>query len=101
MLRYGREGIESNKEWMYTIKLEKSYRGILNGNSVTLLREYMEALIRIVDSMGNTFRFIPYVDGEFATGISDASRMALLLEEEKNYIYWQGRKPKFNHSKGS
>ena len=39
MLRYGRIGIQSNEEWVYTIKLEKSYGGILNGNSVTLLRE--------------------------------------------------------------
>ena len=99
MLWYGREGIESNEEWVYTINLEKIYGGILNSNSVTLLREYMEALIRIVDPMGHTIRLIPYVNGDFATGIYDASGMASLLEEEKNYIYHTERKPKFNHVK--
>ena len=38
MLRYGRVAIQSNKEWVYTIKLEKSYGVILNDNIVTLLR---------------------------------------------------------------
>ena len=63
MLRYENEGVKSNEEWVYTIKLEKSYGGILNGNNFTLLREYMEALIRIVDIMGRTIRLIPYVNG--------------------------------------
>ena len=31
-MRYGREGIGINEEWVYTIKLEKSYGGIINGN---------------------------------------------------------------------
>ena len=30
------------------------YGGILNGNSVTLLREYLEALVKVVDLMGQT-----------------------------------------------
>ena len=81
---------------MYTIKLEKSYRGILNGNSVTLLREYTKALVKIVDPMGHTVRLVTYSNGEFATGILDASSMAL-TEEEKIYIYRPERKPKFNH----
>ena len=81
MLRYGRIGIKSNEEWVYTIKLEKSYGGILNGNSMTLLREYMEALIKVIDAMGHIIRLVLYNNGEFATGIADASIMALSEEE--------------------
>ena len=97
MLRYGRVGIQSNEEWVYTIKLEKSYGIILNGNCVTLVREYMEALIRVIDSMGHTICLIPYEKGDFETGISDASCMALLEQEEGIYIKDLGRKPQFNH----
>ena len=38
MLRYRRVVIQSNEEWVYTIKLEKSYGIILNGNCVTLVQ---------------------------------------------------------------
>ena len=49
MLRYGRLGIQSNEEWIYSIKLEKSYGGIKNGNSVKLVQDYMEAFIKVID----------------------------------------------------
>ena len=97
MLRYGRIGIQRNEEWVYTIKLEKSYRGILNGTSVTLLREYMEVLVKVIDPMGHTIRLVSYNNGEFATGISDASSIALIEEEDRIYIDRPERKPKFNH----
>ena len=97
MLRYGRVAIQSNKEWVYTIKLEKSYGVILNGNGLMLLREYMEALVKVIYKMGHTIRLVPYNNGEFATGIADASSMALTEEEERIYIDKPERKPKFNH----
>ena len=97
MLRYGRVVIQSNKEWVYTIKLEKSYGDIINGNCVMLVQEYMEALIKVIDSMDHTIRLIPYENGEFETGISDASSMALTEQEERTYIRSLGRKPQFNH----
>ena len=84
ILRYGRIGIKINEQCVSTIKLEKSYGGILNGNSATLLREYMEELVKIVDPMGHIIILVPYNNGEFATGILDASSMALMEEEEKS-----------------
>ena len=92
MLRYGRVGIQSNKEWVYTLKLEKIYGGFLNGNCVTLVREYMEELIKVIEPMGHTIRLIPYVNGEFETGIAYASSMALTEQKERIYIRSLGRK---------
>ena len=80
-----------------TIKLEKSYRGIINGNSLTLLREYMEELIKVIDPMGHNIRLVPYNNGEFVTGIADLSIMALKEQEERIYIESPERKPQFNH----
>ena len=57
----------------------------------------MDKLIGIVDKMGHTIRLIPYVDGIFATGISESSKLALSKEEERRYIYHIQRKPKLNH----
>ena len=61
VLRYGRDGIGSNEEWEYTIKVEKSYGGIIRGTQVTLLREYVETLFGIVDKMSHTICLIPYL----------------------------------------
>ena len=97
MLRYGIEGIGSNEEWEYMIKVEKSYGGIISGTQVTLLREYAETLFGIVDKMGHTIFLIPYVGGTFEHGISDMAKLALKEEEEKKYIGSVVRKPKFNH----
>ena len=48
--------------------------------------------------MGHTIGLVPYINGEFVTGISDASSMSLMEEEEKIYIYWPERKPNFYHA---
>ena len=93
VLRYGREGIGSNEEWEYTIKVEKSYGEIISGTHITLLREYAETLFGIVDKMGHTIHLIPYLGGTFEHGISDMAK----LELKKKYIGSVVRKPKFNH----
>ena len=54
-------------------------------NCVKLVWEYNKALIKVVDSMDHTIRLIPYENGEFEMGISDASSMALTEQEERIY----------------
>ena len=39
IVRYGREGTGSNKEWVYTIQLEDIHGGTINRNYVILLRK--------------------------------------------------------------
>ena len=97
MLIYGREGIGSNEEWEYTIKVEKSYGGIISGTQVTLMREYAETLFGIVDKMGHIIRVIPYLGGTFKHGISGMAKLELKEEEEKKCSGSVVRKPKFNH----
>ena len=61
-MRYVREGIGSNEEWLYTIQLEQFYGGIINRTYVKLLREYLEKLFSIVDKMGHSIILVLFVD---------------------------------------
>ena len=63
--RNGKDGHSSNDEWLYTLKVEKSYGAIVRGMSVTLLREYLEPLFSVTGKLGHTLWLIPYVNGLF------------------------------------
>ena len=51
--RYGKDGHASNEEWLYTLKVEKSYGAIVRGTSVMLLQEYLEPLFAITGKLGH------------------------------------------------
>ena len=61
VMRYGREAIGINEEWRYTIKLEKSYCGLINKTYVTLLREYLEKMFSVFYKMWHSICLVPFV----------------------------------------
>ena len=77
--------------------MEKSYRAIVIGTSVMLLKEYLEPLLSVTGKLGHTLRLIPYVNGVFETGISEVEKLELNEEDERKYIGFAKRKPKYNH----
>ena len=81
--RYGKDGRSSNDEWLYTLKVEKSYGARVRGTSVTLLREYLKPLFVVTGKLGHTLRLITYANGVFEAGISDVERIYLSDEDEQ------------------
>ena len=79
------------------MKVEKSYGAIVRGTSVTLLQEYLEPLFAVTGKLGHTFRLIPYVNGVFEAGISEVEKLEMNEEDERKYIGFAKRKPKYNH----
>ena len=62
-----------------------------------LLREYLELLFAVTGKLEHTFWLIPYVNGVFEAGVSKVSKLELNEEDERKYIGFAKRKPKYNH----
>ena len=97
--RYGKDGHASNKDWLYALKVEKSYGAIVRFTSVMLLCEYLEPLFVVTGKLGHTLQLIPYVNGVFEPGISEVERLELNEEDEWKYIGFAKIKLKYNHIK--
>ena len=82
---------------MYTMKVEKSYRGILWGTCLTLLKEYLDPLFAVTGKLGHTLRLIPYINGVLEVGINEVENLDLSEDDERKYIGFAKRKPKYNH----
>ena len=95
--RYGKDVHASNEEWVYTLKVEKSYGAIIRGTCSTLLKEYLEPLFAVTGKLGHTLQLIPYVNGVFEAGINEAENLDLSEDDEWKYIVFAKRKPKYNH----
>ena len=80
---YGKDRHASNEEWVYTLKVEKSYGAIVRGTSTTLLKEYLEPIFTVTGKLGHTLRLIPYVNGVFESGISEVEKLELSEEDER------------------
>ena len=47
------------------IRVEKSYGGIVSGTVSTLVREYLEPIMRVANTLGHMLRLIPYTNVVF------------------------------------
>ena len=47
--------------------------------------------------MGHTLRLIPYTNGVFEVGINEVENLELSEDDERKYIGFAKRKPKYNH----
>ena len=75
----------------------KIYGGIIWGTCTTLLKEYLDPLFAVTGKLGHKLRLIPYANGVFEGGINDAEYLNLNEDDERKYIGFAKRKPKYNH----
>ena len=93
LARYGKDVHASNKEWVYTLKVEKSYGGIIWGMCTTLLKEYLDPLFAVTGKLGHTLWLIPYANGVFEFGINEVENLNLSEDDQRKYIGFAKRNP--------